>query len=246
MPTLEITFTGLFLFVPEPKRPKGLHVLLPGTGGTTGVHLHTATVRQLDSTRPEFTLATEDLTLTGGNGTVLFPPVEAVDLEEVTEGVRYPRSALKKPDPGPRVHARIVLPPASRIVPGQTAQWDIPGIGKRRLTHRVIWTVEGLAGTSVTLERDPFGNGDKTTEVFHEVNGVVRLCIDHLPDHVETPRPQFEAKHFQAFYRSDPVFGTGPNPILAQEPGTIDPGPCDPVAKNADTFTCMVAQVRPG
>lgn len=244
---LEITFTGLFLFVPETKQPRRLHVLLPGTGGTTGVHLHEATMHQVGSTGQPITFGHETLRVPAGSGTILLPPSEAVDLEEITQGERFPRSALKKPNPSPAVYARVVLPLASSIRSGQTAHWHIDGLGERVLTHRIIWTLDGLPGTSVTLQRDPFGDGAETAEVFHQdAQGVVQLCIRHLPDHVHQPFPGFEADHFQAFYRSDPIFSTGPNPTLAQVPSSIDPSPCDPVDKNADTFTCMVAQVRAG
>lgn len=250
MPVLEITFTGLFLFVPESRRPRKLHILLPGTGGTTGVHPHVAKVRQLESTRPEITLANEDFILTGDGGPVLFPPHEAVDLEELTGGLRFPQSSLRKPDPRPRVYARILLPGATSITPGQTARWNIPGLGERTLTHQLTWRLEGLAGTSVTLSRDPFGPGGGTSEVFHAVDGMVRLCIEHLPTMVHIPCKGCPAHHFPAFYGADQVFGAGPNPVptLAQEPGTMQPSPCDSgdVDEDADTFTCMVAQVRPG
>jgi len=246
MPILEITFTGLFLFVPEPRQPKRrLHVLLPATGGNTGVHQHTATLHQAESGTGPIVFANEDLRITGSTGTVLFPPPEAIDLEEITQGKRFPRAALTSANPT-NVHARVVLPRATSIKPGQVARWHIDGLGERTLTHRLVWRLEGLSGTSVSVERDPFGNGDKTTKVFHQNSeGVVHLCIQHLPpDHGEQPSIGFEAEHFQAFYRTNPVFDTGPNPTLAQPPEDIERSPCDP-PRNADTFTCMVAQVRP-
>jgi hypothetical protein len=260
MAVLEITFTGLFLFVPDTKSPKALHVLLPATG-TMGVPKHEATIGHLgpDTAIP---LGREDIAVPAAQGTLLFPPNEAVDLEEITSGQRFPRNNLKKRDPGPRIHARVKLPLATSIEPGQTAEWGIEGFGMRTLTHRIIWTLDELPDTSVTLKRKPFG-GTETDLVFNaDADGLVRLCIQHLPVGENTPKAGervhveeahthdatrgMEAKHFAAYYKSDPVFGTGPNPKLAETPGEPQKSECDRFApaRNAETFTCMVAQVR--
>lgn len=250
MAVLEIAFTGLFLFVPDAKNPKRLHVLLPVTGGGTGVHQHTATIGDLN-TSASTPLQHENFVVPDQvQGTVLLPPPEAVDLEELTDSERFPRGRLLGHNPGSAL-ARVVLPLATEMRAGEAARWDIQGLGRRVLTHQITWRLEGLPGSSVTVDRKPF-NGPASVQTFQaNAQGVVQICIQHLPTHTHTAQIGHEATHFAAYYAMHSGFGTGPNPKLAQPPTTPQPSPCDRFLPdldpfNADTFTCMVAQVRAG
>jgi hypothetical protein len=248
--TLQIRFTGLFLFVPD-FHTRGLHVVLPMTGDEL-VEKHVAKIGVEKVSFTDFELEDLSLDLTApGEGTIL-PPREATDLEELTNA-RLPRSLIDPAvKPNETVHARIFLPPATSIEADGKALWRIPGHGKRPMTNRILWTLEGVRDAAVKVLRAKYTGSSPAALEFKPTGKMLKLCVRYLPKVLSHTHTDPEAKHFQAYYR---VLGKmGKNPFLAQTVGSEPDNPCVPELKatpggpppSPSTFTCMVSQVRVG
>lgn len=241
---LEITFTGLFLFVPDSANGT-LNVVLPSTGFGP-VHLHKPTINEQGGQRIVF--GDEDLSLIGSGpgANVLTPPTETVQLRSITNRP-LEFDQIRKPGKRPNIHARIVLPRATSMGPGaMPALFNVPVLGPQRLSHRVEWTLLNLDQASAVFERRRHDGSTVPPFNFQpDAEDVVRLCIQHLPDHDDEPTNGYEAKHFQAYYRVYLPPAAGANPRLAEDPRDEPPHPCMP-QQAASTFTCMTAQVVPG
>lgn len=251
---LRITFKGLITFVPDPSQER-LVALLPVTGamGNTGVHQHhgeltfnrkylvnTDTVHHGDRASPEkcerIPLGRSELSFAQlrGAGHVFVPPSEAISLDKLTK--RPLDSEQVSPFPRSTVYSQVILPGATRIYPGETAQWFLGG-RTETLTNVIQWERDLPDGErNIVIWIRYMHSAQYQALRLHAPDGAdaIDLEINHLPDAADEekdPTDGYEAVHFAAYYELYPP--PAPNiiiPVLVGLPG-------------ANVFTCMTSQV---
>jgi hypothetical protein len=253
MATLEITFTGLFLFV---RQGYTLHVLLPATGGVGQVHRHSARL-EASTGGPIYSFPERGAVRLSGINPISCDDVEvpsqAFDLERIT-GKRLDLDQLGG-QPTNQVYLRLELPlPSDALRPGPQAAWRFGTDPQdHMLSHKMVYTLRGQALPDLTFTQRRFITNQVVQTVKFPVQGQpLRLNFSHLSYQPICPHQHYEATHFNAYYALYTNSVTKRNPKLAYQPTE----PCifelkrdEPLTLkewyDASTFTCMVAQVKP-
>lgn len=245
-----ITFTGLFLFVPD--GTTSLYVMLPATSG--GMR-HVACLSDGEKECDVEYKDGGDLSFAGLSGATGFnrPPDSAFDLYRITKK-RMPRNQLEKTPKD--VFLRLKLPLASiPLEAGKTAEWEVPGISPNPLlSHRVIWTRSGVPRAKLTMERRKFGSVTVAQSFdFYPQGDKLTLHFDHVPPDEGCPFKGFSAAHFAHYFHVYDPRESPKIPKLAQDPDELCPRESKPLdrfdqrdRRAASTFTCMTAQVPAG
>jgi hypothetical protein len=215
---LEITFSGLCMFVPAKDKSR-MHVLMPVSGKTLcGVHVHqhvnrlyyhpsyeTGTGSPTKPTKPRFLeLNGEALELkfNGNAETTLKPGI--VNVSSITKkGVR---SSLLTGQPTDPIGARVTMFAGRFGSPNDGLIWDIEG-NECELSSVVPWTIPDVPEDSITFT---LGGMSRT---LRPIDGKVSIYMFNLPpDEVprrvplrppppfECPQKDAEATHFAGYY----------------------------------------------
>jgi len=215
---LEITFSGLCMFVPAKDKSR-MHVLMPVSGRTLcGVHVHqhvnqlyyhpsyeTGTGSPMDPMEPrclELNGEAVELEYNGSVETALKPGI--VNLSAIT-GTKV-RSALLTGQPTDPVAARVTMYAGRFGIPNDGLIWDIDG-KEYELSSVVPWIIPDVPGDSITFT---LGGSSRTLRpcdgkvsiyMFNVMpNEVPELVpLQPLPPY-ECPQKDAEATHFAAFY----------------------------------------------
>jgi hypothetical protein len=244
-----ITFTGLFMFVPD---GASLYALLPATSGSMR---HVACVSDGEKECDVEYTSSGDLRIVGLSGATGFnmPPESAFDLFRITKK-RIRRSQLENVPKD--VFLRLKLPLASKTLEsGKTAEWEIPGISPNPvLSHRVIWRRSGVSLSKLTVERRKYGSGAlEESHDFFPQGTKLDLYFDHVPPKGECPFKGFPAAHFAHYFDVYDPHETAKTPKLAVDPDEACVQELKPLnrfdqrdRRAATTFTCMTAQAPAG
>lgn len=238
---LRLKFTGLCLFVRDPRNPC-VHVLFPSTAehGAHGVPEHVLKVGGTIIPHRWFM----DLSGAGATGqknrlgSYAFPASELI-----TRKVNARQYGM---EPDREVIGRITLPWADQVDPGSTAEWEVgAGRGARSLTltHEFSWGIENAKVNGDNWKFRKLKGAVGTAPSLAVPNGAVsEVHITHLPSgDGDKPDVGYEAKHVIAYYA---VHGTtdGPHPVLKQKPAFAGS------SKGFDggsPYNCMIGEGEP-
>jgi hypothetical protein len=215
---LRITFTGLFLFIPEQDR---VHVLMPVTSDHAhahhehGVERHVARLlvskthqkNGAGSPRdPGFhtvDLANSFLAIGRRNSHIdsNMEGRELVDLTEIVER-KVSRRLLKGADPK-RLFSRVTLHAGQATNHAPGAVWTLNG-KTQPMTYQVEWTVPDSENSGDSLELMP-GKVPTLFPLPDEITGkqTIRIDIVHVPEAELTQppaKPEPNGNHFLALY----------------------------------------------
>lgn len=255
--SLELTFTGLFCFVPDEESGR-LVAVLPTTGplSTGPVHQHHATlafhraylVRPDDHSHGLAVASVKDvetiplgrtrLSLAGvaGGGALIKPPA-AANLHKLS-GVKLDPAQISV-KPHDTVHAQVVLPGADDMSEPEKVAWKFrphPQEPRVRLCNKLLWTKD-VPDDHVQLQFQYLGGTTIRTLTLYSPGpyGKIELELRHLPtQEIKIPLGG-RAEHFNAYYD---LLDPAPPPDKRQIP-VLDEVPPEPAA---DTYTCMTAQ----
>jgi hypothetical protein len=241
--TLEMTFTGLFLFVPDRANSK-LHVLLPTTEhGGHSIDQHKWCLHH-ENTQTQIMDGFIDLTEIPASTTWRPLPETIADAGDLV-GKTVKHSQLESAaDAG--IKGRIRLSAPRILASGETALWELRRDEYVFLTNRLRlgWRVDGTS-----LKIKIASSADTVVkELRPDSDGLLRVHFTHLPDDDEEIGIGEEAEHFNAYYH---VFGgiRGPKPKLRERPrkARFEPRDKEEFVERKwalSTFTCMVAQAQ--
>jgi hypothetical protein len=261
---VDITFTGLCLFVLDPANgPKKLHVLMPGTGCGSG-HRHGGHHNHAHTCK----LHVPPAHLPGGNGGTVWPRVidghtlsipgaasgitqrrlpDSVAMLEpkVLRSLLGPIAANKDADIRSRLAARVDLA-AGRVV-------ETPRGGRfyyrgsvRHLTFSVVWRIHGLGGSELQLDLRPLdGSTDpdsiRLVPTTIENRQVIEMQVRFLPadeqgDINPCEQPVPEPRKVDHFAEFYRLTGANPGdiPMIRDPFGDPRPEPCVSVCWNED------------
>jgi hypothetical protein len=217
---LHVTFTGLCMFVPQPKR-RLVHVLMPATPVDIGgkhVHRHDLTLSYAGGGSLDMSGWYLDLSEFSSSGTVTKLPPEVLDAGAPAavsvDTMQFGNS------PRTTVTSRITLPAATRVEVDAAKKilWSVHVLNaanseiKRdnyRLVHELTWVIRIPDVTVFTgWQRKPLTTGGTTGEKLpdpHPSGEVVALAIKHVMPGMGPLGVDEEAEHFQAYYS---IFGS--------------------------------------
>lgn len=231
---LEITFRGLFLFVPDPTR-RFLHVVLPRTAMLGNEHEHHPLWARLPAEPKDYKPFNDyfvDLRDVPSSGSMAALPSSCANISPHNDCSITPDHVGDSVHRNAIASLRLSLP--TDIAPGPATLWELAG-KNAYLTNEMkcIWpdleiselrvTFWKRDGTSQVLELEPEGDGWE-------------LEFTHVPEEDPfIPKGEF-AHHFRSYYTICGSTRSAPLPVLKQTP----PAPA------VSTFTCMIAQAPLG
>lgn len=267
--TLNITFTGLCLFVPEPagadQNIGTMTVLMPMLGaqhhhgmdrhvpvlGFDTAHAVATPADRIRGAHAYVSMSNLQLIHMGSEANLSLCP-EMVNLAEVTR--RPVEADHLGPDTTTRLVSRVRLGAGriNAVARGVCWEW---GQGRiRSIAHKVQWTIDGIPGTDLKLRLLGLHSGTAVqVPILYPINGAINLFVHHVPQGDLLPEPEnhhepqsgAEPHHFAAFYN---LFGADPPMRLPRYAGkSCSPSttPCTEIPEiGASAFTCMVAAAK--
>jgi hypothetical protein len=246
---LHVKFTGLCLFVPDPEDASQTHVLMPFS---RGMHKHTVKLQYAGGpSNIVIDKAWVDISVEGqtGNGGAL--PAEVIPVGRIVD-----RKIKKEQRNKKNVHAKLTagftLPRLGRVVPGETAGWELSVDGTTRrvtLTHQVTWIIRSIDESTLCLTH--YVNGSEVPLPHPQSTGnEIHIDIEHLPaDANYCLGLDEEARHFHMYLD---VFDPGPMKSPKLKLKTPAPSGCTSRVNGPEgseekiisgsAFNCVVAQ----
>jgi hypothetical protein len=254
--TLEVTISGLCVFLPKPTK---MHVLVVGGSGNGGGHAMERHYPRIfydaayDSPDPDVpatgaaysAISLEDRVLDlatpqAPGGTVSGLPQYLLDLSDFTPVLPDPESATI-----PNLAARLALPPGTGVCPDPQGAWELQSGGTTtqvldQVGWYVVWTTQGMTGNSLSWRLDSLTDfpGQPLRPLYPKA-GYVRLLVSNVQLAESRPGPLHRGippqegtpmPHFHAFrYVFDPLPATWPEMVFV--------GPRQPV--NSTAYSCV-------
>lgn len=251
---VQITMTGLCLFVPDPDG-LSVHVLLPNTSGTfpSGpIHEHRPKVSftGMAHTLPgihTYSVDLRPLRPAGGGSLPAGWTNHLLDVEDIA-GAKVPSNRWgEQPEHSITASVRLPLPDSVRAG-RKKVRWKVPqrpsGEKPASLVHQLTWIFEGIP--DVMLERRLLRS---TSQVVQAVGAplpgtddVIRIDVTNLPLN-NYPLCQYEfALHAQAYYAVVPSRETRTPQLDEPSPKPGCPGlvPLAPFDRSASAYNCML------
>ncbi|SRR5712692_141128 len=223
--TLEVTISGLCVFLP---RPTKMHVLMPGGGSGHGsahaMERHYPRVfydAAYDNPDPGAlptgaaysAVSLEDRVLDfatpqAPRGTVSGLPKLLLDLSSFTPELPDPETGKIR-----NLGARVTLPPGTAECPDPQGAWELSWGGMttrlERVAWHVVWTTTGMDGTSLFWRLESLNDvpGQPLRPLYPKA-GYIKLLVSHVPRAESKPGPLHRGipplegtpmPHFRAF-----------------------------------------------